>query len=207
MAYDSQKELFIKQLMLRGIRDMNVIKAMSDVPREKFMPMGAEDYAYNDAPFPIGHGQTISQPYIVASMTEAARVFKDSKVLEIGTGSGYQAAILATLCKEVYTIEVIESLAEGAKKVFKELGYNNIHVRVGDGYEGWPEEAPFDAIVVTAAPQEVPTTLLDQLKIGGRLVAPIGDVVQILMRFTKERDDRIASEELMGVNFVPMVKS
>ena len=173
------------------------------MPRHKYVPKQLENRAYEDRPLPIGEAQTISQPYIVAFMTEALELTPDSRVLEIGTGSGYQAAVLAELAKEVYTIEIIESLGESSANLLKELGYKNIFVRIGDGYEGWPEFAPYDAIMVTAAPREIPQNLLEQLKEGGRLVIPVGTFAQELIRVTKTKTG-FAQEKLLGVRFVPM---
>ena len=163
------------QIVARGIKDAAVLKAMRETLREQFMPPGVRSFAYQDQPVPIGYGQTMSQPYIVAFMTETLDVTKAHRVLEIGTGSGYQAAILSSLAKEVYTIEIVEELAQSASAVLNRLGYHNVVVRHGDGYGGWPDQAPFDRIVLTAAPPELPTTLIDQLKPGGKLLAPVGD--------------------------------
>ena len=193
------------QLIGRGLQDQRVLDAMREVPRHLFMPTAVQEYAYEDMPFPIGYNQTISQPYIVAFMTEVAELKPDAKVLEIGTDSAYQAAILSVLCKKVYTVEVIKDLGEKAKEKLKELGYNNVYVRIGSGYQGWPEEAPFDAIIVTAAPEEVPIKLVEQLKIGGRLVIPVGTYQQKLLRITRNKDG-IKKENLLPVRFVPMVE-
>jgi protein-L-isoaspartate(D-aspartate) O-methyltransferase len=201
---DTQK-MIQDQIMVRGIVNEKVLEAMSLADRKEFVSRELQKSAYNDSPLPIGYNQTISQPYIVAFMTEAAQLDKASRVLEIGTGSGYQAAILAELCKEVYTIEVVKSLGQSAKKKLEELGYKNIHVRIGDGYKGWSEEAPFDAIIVTAAPEEIPAILVKQLNERGRLIIPVGKFNQELMRITREKDG-IKTEKLMPVRFVPMVK-
>jgi len=163
MAITNQQKMIDEQIISRGITDKNVLKAMLSVDRKEFVPKELHSSALNDSPLPIGYGQTISQPYIVAFMTESAKLDKTSKVLEIGTGSGYQAAILAEICKEVYTIEIVKELGDLAKRQLTELGYSNMHVRVGDGYKGWPEKGPFDAIIVTAAPEELPITLVEQL--------------------------------------------
>jgi protein-L-isoaspartate(D-aspartate) O-methyltransferase len=176
---------------------------MSKVPRHRFVPASLIRAAYLDRPLPIGHGQTISQPFIVAYMTEAAGVSADDKALEIGTGSGYQAAILGELAKEVYTIEIIPELAEGASKVLSELGYKNVHVKAGNGYLGWPEHAPFDAIVVTAAPDEIPKALVEQLAVGGKMVIPVGDLYQEMVIVTKTKDG-IVEKRTIPVRFVPM---
>ncbi|HSM93646.1 MAG TPA: protein-L-isoaspartate(D-aspartate) O-methyltransferase [Anaeromyxobacteraceae bacterium] len=163
------------QIAARDVSDPRVLEAMRKVERHRFVPASLREEAYGDHPLPIGHDQTISQPYVVALMTELARVRPGARVLEVGTGSGYQAAILAVLAKEVYTIEIVEPLAREAGERLRALGYANVTVRAGDGYRGWPEHAPFDAILVTAAPREIPQPLLDQLAVGGRLVAPVGD--------------------------------
>jgi protein-L-isoaspartate(D-aspartate) O-methyltransferase len=176
---------------------------MRVVPRHLFVPLDARDRAYLDAPQPIGEGQTISQPYIVALMTSLLELRGDEKVLEIGTGSGYQAAVLARLVREVYTIEIIEPLSRRAQKTFQEMGLRNVHARIGDGYQGWPEAAPFDAIVVTAAPEKVPQPLLDQLKVGGRMVIPVGREFQDLQLLTKTAEG-VIRKTVLPVRFVPM---
>jgi protein-L-isoaspartate(D-aspartate) O-methyltransferase len=191
------------QIEARNVTDPQVIRAMQDVPRHAFVPEKLRSLAYSDGPLPIGEGQTISQPYIVAFMTEALKLKPDDKVLEIGTGSGYQAAVLAEIVDSVFTIEIIESLGKTAGTRLKELGYHNIVVRIGDGYQGWPEETPFDAIIVTAAPERIPQPLIDQLKVGGRLVIPVGSVIQELVRITKTADGT-RRENLLPVRFVPM---
>lgn len=191
-----------------GVSDPAVLNAMRAVPRHLFVPEHLANQAYADRPLPIGEGQTISQPYIVAFMTEALHVDADDVVLEVGTGSGYQAAVLAQIVAEVYTIEIIEPLAEQAKKRFEDQGYGNIFSRAGDGYLGWPEKAPFDAIIVTAAPDIVPPALLDQLKPGGRIVVPVGpeQEVQNLMLIEKREDGKTIQRNLMPVRFVPMTR-
>lgn len=194
----------VHQLKLYGITDPAVIEAMQKVERHLFVEPSVKEYAYEDTPLPIGHDQTISQPYIVAYMTEAVGLKAGDRVLEIGTGSGYQAAILAEIVKEVYTVEIIQELAEDAEKRLKALGYQNVNVKHGDGYEGWPEKAPFDAILVTAAPDRVPKKLLEQLAIGGRMVAPIGSFFQDLYLYTKT-ERGIEKKKLLPVRFVPMV--
>src|SRR5712672_4875694 len=163
-----------QQLKPRGIKDERVLSAMAKVPREGFIPADARADAYEDGPLPIGYDQTISQPYVVAFMTEQLRPKPSDRVLEIGSGSGYQAAILGELVAEVYTIEIVEPLAKSAEATLQRLGYNNVHIKAGDGYKGWPEEAPFDAIIVTCAPDHVPQPLIDQLKEGGRMIIPVG---------------------------------
>jgi protein-L-isoaspartate(D-aspartate) O-methyltransferase len=191
------------QIEPRGIRDAAVLGAMRAVPRHRFVPAGEQEYAYSDGPLAIGLGQTISQPYIVALMTELIRPDRSMKVLEVGTGSGYQAAVLAECVGEVYTIEILADLGRGAEALLASLGYRNVHVRIGDGYDGWPEAAPFDAVVVTAAPEEIPQPLLDQLAVGGRLVAPVGSGSQDLIRVTRTADGW-RRETIAAVRFVPM---
>ena len=193
-----------EQIRRRGISDKRVLRAMEKVQRHSFVPKGFRKFSYEDTPLPIGHGQTISQPYIVAYMTEAVRLGPDDKVLEIGTGSGYQAAVLAELVNEVYTIEILEPLAETARRNLEEIGIENVHVKWGDGYKGWPEKAPFDAIIVTAAPPDIPYDLVEQLKIGGRMVVPIGEFFQQMYLITKT-ESGIDKKSLIPVRFVPMV--
>ena len=191
------------QLLTRGIRDRAVIRAMREVPRHEFVPVEDAAEAYEDHPLPIGFGQTISQPYIVAYMTEALGLNGDKRVLEIGTGSGYQAAVLAKLGVKVFTIEIVEELAEGARQTFDKLGIPHITSRAGDGYQGWPEEAPFDAIILTAAPEHIPQPLLDQLAPGGRMILPLGKTLQKLIILTNTSSG-IQRKELLPVAFVPM---
>jgi protein-L-isoaspartate(D-aspartate) O-methyltransferase len=185
-----------------------VIQALQRVPRHRFVPASLQDLAYQDTPLPIGNDQTISQPYIVALMTELAEVGPGDVVLEIGTGSGYQAAVLAEIAHEVYTIEIIEPLGRGAMRVLDELGYDNVTVRIGDGYAGWPDKAPFDAIVVTAAPEIVPPALLEQLKPGGRLVIPVGAeyATQILRVLEKSSTGQLTTTDVAPVRFVPFLR-
>ncbi|MGQ9575284.1 MAG: protein-L-isoaspartate(D-aspartate) O-methyltransferase [Thermoguttaceae bacterium] len=192
------------QLRSRDIRDPRVLDAMGRVPRHRFVPPGLVDQAYADHPLPIGHGQTISQPYIVALMTQLVRPKPNERALDIGTGSGYQAAILAELCKEVYSIEIVKPLAEQARKRLADLGYKNVTVRAGDGYRGWPEHAPFDVIVVAAAADHVPKPLIDQLARGGRLVMPVGQFAQQLTLIEKQPDGSIRRRVEAPVIFVPM---
>lgn len=194
-----------EQLIRRGIANPAVLEAMRRVPRHRFVPEEAQAEAYSDGPLAIGYGQTISQPYIVALMTELLELTPSETVLEIGTGSGYQTAILSQLARQVYTIEIVPELAERARAIFEELGYRNIQTKVGDGSAGWPEHAPFDAIIVTAAPEHIPSALLDQLALGGRLVAPLGrmTVSQRLVRL-RRTPNGIEREELIPVSFVPM---
>ncbi|OGF99160.1 MAG: protein-L-isoaspartate O-methyltransferase [Candidatus Glassbacteria bacterium RIFCSPLOWO2_12_FULL_58_11] len=191
------------QIRRRGVKDERVLEALRKVPRHRFVPEDQRDQAYNDYPLPIGYGQTISQPYIVGLMTELLQLKPESRVLEIGTGSGYQAAILAELAREVYTIEIVEPLALSAGSLLESMGYANIKVRAGDGFFGWPENAPFDGIILTAAPEKVPQPLLDQLKEGGRLVIPEGKFYQDLVVYEKI-DGGTRRREVIPVRFVPM---
>ena len=196
-----------KQIRGRGITNPRVIDAMEKVERHRFVPAAQRRAAYGDTPLPIGHGQTISQPYIVARMTELLGIGPGDKVLEIGTGSGYQAAVLAEVvgpAGRVYTIEIVKPLGEQARATLSELEYQNIHLRIGDGYKGWPGQEPFDAIIVTAAPPEVPRPLLDQVKIGGRIVLPVGAVWQDLQVLTKRADGTFDRQNVLPVRFVPM---
>jgi len=191
------------QLRARGIRDARVLDAMRRVPRHLFIPEPHRAWAYDDRPVPIGRGQTISQPYVVAFMTEALEIAPHHRVLEVGTGSGYQAAILAELAREVYTIEIVPELANRARRTLSALGYRNVHVRVGNGYLGWPEQAPYDRIVVTAAPQKVPPALLGQLRIGGLMAIPVGSGIQQLRVLRRTATGTETLHEL-PVRFVPM---
>ena len=191
------------QIVARGVIDPRVIQALQTVPRHKFVPESETEDAYEDHPLPIGFSQTISQPYIVAFMTEALRLQPQERVLEVGTGSGYQAAILSRIVDKVFSIEIVEPLAERAKNTIRELGMTNVVIRAGDGYQGWPEEAPFDAIILTAAPAHIPQPLLKQLALGGRLILPLGKAVQKLM-LMKRTKDGWQEEELLPVAFVPM---
>lgn len=193
-----------EQIAARGVRDPNVLAAMRKVPRDEFVPASVRSLAYEDHPLPIGNDQTISQPYIVALMSQAAEVRPGARVLEIGTGSGYQAAVLAELGAEVYTIEIVEPLARSAEERLRRLGYGRVKVRAGDGYRGWPNKAPFDAIVVTAAPPEVPPALKEQLAPGGRLVIPVGRGVQDLQVIRRLADGRFETHTIEAVRFVPM---
>ncbi len=187
--------------------DERVLAAMRRVPRHEFVPKEERRAAYRNRPLPIGHGQTISQPFIVALMTDLLRVNERSKVLEVGTGSGYQAAVLAELAGDVYSIEIVEPLGREAASVLARLGYANVRTRIGDGYAGWPEHAPYDAIVVTAAPDHVPPALVEQLKPGGRLVIPVGGFSQDLMVIEKQADGRTTSREVIPVRFVPLTRA
>jgi protein-L-isoaspartate(D-aspartate) O-methyltransferase len=199
----AREQMVREQIEDRGIRDPRVLAAMRKVPRHLFVPPEEWGEAYNDYPLAIGYAQTISQPYIVAYMTEALELKPRDRVLEIGTGSGYQAAILAELAAEVYSIEIVEALAKEATARLRRLGYSKVQVRAGDGYRGWPEAAPFDAIIVTAAPGHIPQPLVDQLREGGRMILPLGHWDQELIRLRRSREG-ILRESLLPVRFVPM---
>lgn len=196
-----------EQIEARGVRDPEVLAAMRSVPRERFVPASHREYADADSALPIGYDQTISQPYIVAFMTELLALERTHRVLEIGTGSGYQAAVLATICDSVYSVELVPELAARAGRTLAELGYEGVRLRLGDGYAGWPEHAPYDRIVVTAAPPEMPEALVSQLAPRGRLVAPVGESAgsQWLVLVTKDARGRLRSEDRLPVRFVPMV--
>jgi protein-L-isoaspartate(D-aspartate) O-methyltransferase len=202
----AQARMVQEQIAARGIQDERVLAALGRVPRHEFVPAAQRARAYEDGPLPIGHGQTISQPYIVAFMTAALDPKPTDRVLEIGTGSGYQAAVLASLVAEVYTIEIVEPLARRAKADLMRLGYANIKVRFGDGFLGWPEAAPFDAVIVTCAPEQVPQALVDQLKVGGRMIIPVGsqDGAQELVLLRKSITG-LEQSSVLPVRFVPMV--
>lgn len=204
--YTSQRERMVReQIEARAIHRADILRVLRVTPRHLFVPDAIRDRAYDDCALPIGSGSTISQPYIVALMTELLAPQKHQRVLEIGTGSGYQAAVLAQLSKQVYTIEIVSDLANSAREKLARLGYSNVIVRYGDGYRGWPEEAPFDAIIVTAAPTEVPRSLIDQLARGGRLVAPVGaGWAQDLIVIEKHADGTLAQSSVVPVVFVPM---
>ncbi|MDH4038844.1 MAG: protein-L-isoaspartate(D-aspartate) O-methyltransferase [Candidatus Krumholzibacteria bacterium] len=199
-----RKQMVEKQMERRGITDARVLEALRAVERHRFVPETAQEDAYEDYPLAIGFGQTISQPYIVALMTESIEPKPGDRVLEIGTGSGYQAAVLSLLVKDVYSIEIVEELGLAAAERLAQLGYDNVHVRVGDGYQGWPEHAPFDAIVVTAAPPEIPQALVDQLAEGGRMVIPVGTSYQELLMVEK-KNGKVSRRVITVVRFVPMV--
>ncbi|MBE0537137.1 MAG: protein-L-isoaspartate(D-aspartate) O-methyltransferase [Phycisphaerae bacterium] len=197
----------VEQIADYGVGDADILAAMGEVPRHWFVNEGEQPFAYDDRPLPIGHGQTISQPFIVAYMTRLLEPDADAKVLEIGTGSGYQAAVLNEFTPHVFTIEIVEPLGRQARERFAEHGYSSIQTHIGDGYKGWPEHAPFDAIIVTCAPDAIPQALIDQLKPTGRMVIPVGGVfsIQQLVLVTKERDGSISQRSMMPVRFVPMV--
>ena len=202
---DERREMVTRQLAKRGIEDEAVLRAMRSVPRHRFVPEALQSKAYADQPLPIGHDQTISQPYIVALMSEVLKVQPGQRVLEIGTGSGYQAAVLAEMGVVVYSIEIIPDLGKQAEEVLDSMGYKQVHVRIGDGYRGWPEMAPFDGIIVTCSPSRIPKPLTDQLAEGGRLVIPVGNLFyQKLVRLTK-KEGHIIEERIEDVRFVPMV--
>jgi protein-L-isoaspartate(D-aspartate) O-methyltransferase len=192
------------QIEKRGIKNESVLEAMRKVPRHEFVPDYLKKYAYADEPLPIGEDQTISQPYIVAYMTEYLRLGNEDKVLEIGTGSGYQAAVLAEIVDTVYTIEIVDVLAKNAQRNLERLGYENVLVKRGDGYAGWPEHAPYDAIIITAAPTKIPEPLLEQLKVGGFMILPLGDYSQELVLIEKNSMKDFEQKTLLPVRFVPM---
>ncbi len=194
-----------EQLKARGVSDQRLLAAMKKVRRDEFVPANVKASSYTDQPLPIGYGQTISQPYVVAFMTEQLRLSNNDRVLEIGTGSGYQAAILAELAAEVYTIEIIEPLAKTAEATLQRLGYKNVHVKAGDGYKGWPERAPFDAVIVTCAPDHVPQPLIDQMKEGGRMIIPVGGGLGYQQLYLLEKKNgKLQRRAVLPVRFVPM---
>ena len=193
-----------EQIRPRGVTDPATLAAIESVPRHLFVPESERSKAYEDQPLPIGLNQTISQPYIVALMTSLLKLRPGSRVLEVGTGSGYQAAVLSRIAGDVYSVEILKPLAERARHTLAELGYRNVHLRVGDGYKGWPDAAPFDGIIVTAAPSRIPEPLLEQLKVGGKLVIPVGDAYQDLIVMTKRADGGFDRASVLPVRFVPM---
>jgi protein-L-isoaspartate(D-aspartate) O-methyltransferase len=203
--FAAQRQRMVEQqLKPRGIKDERVLAAMAKVRREEFVPADQRADAYQDGPLPIGYDQTISQPYIVAFMTEQLRLKPGDRVLEIGSGSGYQAAILAELVADVYTIEIVEPLAKTAEATLQRLGYKNVHLKVGDGYKGWPEEAPFDAIIVTCAPDKVPQPLMGQLKDRGRIVIPVGERFAQQLYLLEKQNGQLKESVTLPVRFVPM---
>ncbi len=205
-SFDAARRRMVdQQIAARGVADARVLAAMRKVPRHRFVDVRQAEAAYDDRPLPIGHGQTISQPYIVGYMTELLRLGPGARVLEVGTGCGYQAAVLGEVAAEVFTIEIVRPLAECARTVLAELGYKNVQVRHGDGYGGWPEQAPFDGILVAAAPDHVPPALVAQLKVGGRLVIPVGDFNQEIRVITKTASGH-SEERLIPVRFVPLTR-
>lgn len=204
---DQRLAMVAKQIQEGGVKDIQVLRAMQEVPRHLFVPEAIKYRAYADTPLEIGYGQTISQPYIVAFMTEALQVTKVAKVLEIGTGSGYQAAVLGKLVQEVYTIEIVQELGETSGQLLYQLGYTNVYSKIGNGYQGWPSKAPFDAIVVTAAANHIIPTLIRQLKVSGRIVMPLQEGLwdQMLIRIIKlDEKNNYKQERLLPVRFVPM---
>ena len=204
--FAAQRQRMVEQqLKPRGIKDERVLAAMAKVPREEFIPAGARAGAYEDGALPIGYDQTISQPYIVAFMTEQLQPRANDRVLEIGSGSGYQAAILAEIVEDVYTIDIVEPLAKTAETTLQRLGYENVHVKVGDGYKGWPEEAPFDAVIVTCAPEKVPQPLIDQLKDGGHMVIPVGERFAQQLYLLEKKNGQLKESATLPVRFVPML--
>ena len=206
LALADARRMVERQLRPRGIRDERVLSAMAKVPRHAFVPVTEQRGAYDDTPLPIGHGQTISQPYIVAFMTEALRLSPDDVVLEIGTGCGYQAAVLGELVRDVYSIELVPELAERARRTLEAEGYRNVHVRAGDGYRGWPDHAPFSKIIVTAVPDVVPAALVDQLAVGGTMILPVGPQFgDQELRIIRKTEQGLVTEHSLAVRFVPMV--
>jgi protein-L-isoaspartate(D-aspartate) O-methyltransferase len=201
---EKRERMVDAQIETRGVKDQKILAAMRKVPRHVFVPENMKRYAYQDEPLLIGEGQTISQPYIVAYMSEALQLKGHERVLEVGTGSGYQAVILAEIVKEVFTVELVESLSVRAQEVIKELGYQNIHFKIGDGTFGWEDHAPYDAIMVTAAPAKVPKSLQEQLKIEGRMVIPVGATFQELVLLTREKK-KFKKKKLLPVRFVPLI--
>jgi protein-L-isoaspartate(D-aspartate) O-methyltransferase len=198
------RQRMVEQIRARGVTDPHVLAAVAAVPRHLFVPEAERRDAYADHPLPIGNGQTISQPYMVALMTSLLDLHPGQRVLEVGTGSGYQAAVLSRLAGEVYSIEILAPLARRARSTLAELGYRNVHLRIGDGYKGWPDAAPFDGIIVTAAPKRIPEPLIAQLKTGGKMVIPVGDTLQDLLVLTKRADGGVDTSKVMPVLFVPM---
>lgn len=202
---DERLRMVATQLRARGLEDEAVLAAMARVPRHLFVPENISAFAYADEPLPIGRGQTISQPYIVAYMTEALRLGREDRVLEIGTGSGYQTAVLAEVAGEVWTVELVEELSLRARAKLESLGYGNVHFRIGDGAAGWPEAAPFEGILVTAAPESIPAALEGQLAEGGRMIVPVGLGTQELV-LVERRGNSFRKQRLLGVRFVPLVR-
>lgn len=199
-----REQMVVRDIKSRGITDPRLLQALRTVERERFVPKEYREESYRDGPLPIGGNQTISQPYIVAYMTDLLDLSGEEKVLELGTGSGYQAAILCEMAREVYSVEIMEELHEGSRHLLLgELGYENLYLKLGDGREGWPEFQPYDRILLTAAPTRVPTVLFEQLEIGGILVAPVGNFIQNIKWYRKTEIDQITQKDLIGVSFVP----
>ena len=206
-AWERERRSMVEeQIVGRGVGDDRVVRAMLAVPRHEFVPPSLRDSAYSDGPLPVGFGQTISQPYIVAVMTELLGAGENSRVLEIGTGTGYQTAVLAEVCKEVFSVEIVPELAARAGETLKRLGYGNVMLKVGDGFEGWPEKAPFDGIILTAAPEEVPWNLVEQLRDGGRMVLPVGPLWKQELVVVEREGDDVRKKTVFPVRFVPMVR-
>jgi protein-L-isoaspartate(D-aspartate) O-methyltransferase len=203
---EARERMVREQIEARAVRDARVLAAMRKVPRHLFVPPDQQAYAYIDSPQPIGYGQTISQPYIVAFMTEQLDPQPTDRILEIGTGSGYQAAVLAVLVKHVYSIEIVEPLATRAAETFKRLQVTNVTVRAGDGYQGWREEAPFDAVIVTCAPNHIPKALVEQLKEGGKMIIPVGDLPSQELYLLEKRGQEVRQRAVLPVRFVPMTR-
>jgi len=199
-----REQMVQQQIVMRGVTAPRLLAALRKVPREAFVPEPVRDLSYTDQPLPIGEDQTISQPYVVAVMTEKLELKPTDRVLEIGTGSGYQAAILAELAAEVYTIEIVESLGKRAEATLQRLGYKNVHVKIGDGYQGWPEHAPFDAVIVTCAPEKVPRPLVEQTKEGGRIIVPVGSPNDQQLYLLQKSEGRLEQRAILPVLFVPM---
>jgi protein-L-isoaspartate(D-aspartate) O-methyltransferase len=205
LDFSAERERMVKeQIVMRGVTDARVVAAMGKVPREAFVPFLVRRFSYLDRPLPIGFDQTISQPFIVAFMTEKLRLKRTDRVLEIGTGSGYQAAILGELAAEVYTIEIVEPLGKIATTTLRQLGYKNVRVKIGDGYKGWPEHAPFDAVIVTCAPEKVPPPLVEQTKEGGRIIIPVGQPSDQKLYLLEKKEGVLKQEAILPVLFVPM---
>jgi len=203
--FPAQRERMVEeQIVMRGVVEESVLAAMRKVPREEFVPEELRAASYDDRPLPIGYDQTISQPFIVAFMTQQLRPQSGDRVLEIGTGSGYQAAILAELVAEVYSVEIIEPLAKTAETTLQRLGYKNVHVKAGDGYKGWPEHAPFDCVIVTCAPDHVPKPLVEQLKEGGRMIIPVGSLGEQDLYLVEKENGELRQRAVSPVRFVPM---
>jgi len=202
---EARAKMVRDQIRFRGIDDEAVLAAMLKVERHRFVSKAYRTEAYEDYPLPIGEGQTISQPYIVAFMTEALELKKSDRVLEIGTGSGYQAAVLAEICDSVFTVEIYPSLGNQAKQILEELGYTNVFVRIGDGYKGWPEHAPYDGIIVTCAPGEVPPVLVEQLAEGGRMIIPVGGSYTQELILMEKKGEKLQRKNVLPVRFVPMI--
>ena len=205
--FAAQRERMVKeQIVMRGVTDERILAALRKVPREEFVPEDVRAESYMDGPLPIGYGQTISQPYVVAFMTEKLQPQRQDRVLEVGTGSGYQAALLGELVADVYSIEIVEPLAKTAEATLQRLGYKNVHVKAGDGYKGWPEHGPFDAIIVTCAPDHVPQPLVDQLKEGGRMIIPVGPRLAQELYLLEKQNGQVRQTAVLEVRFVPMTR-